>query len=178
MGVDLAAGWPEDKKTVQEIYPNLEFKSSVIKLNVPGTLVWRGKDAHIYLGGEKMLVTNRGMKTQRWLFFTAQLETFPVVVPVKTELMCDWNHWCCWIPVRTSENTTPESIPSPPQPPSPEQQAQAEKQRFLHHIRTQACANTSSWRWCNSKARPKGNGSLQLPLNLHPTSRLLYNYKE
>lgn len=33
------------------------------------------------------------MKTQHELFFTAQLETVPVRVPVKIELMCNRNHW-------------------------------------------------------------------------------------
>lgn len=32
-----------------------------------------------------------------------------------------------------------------------------------------AGAKSSSWRWRNSKARPKGNGSLELPLTLDPT---------
>lgn len=54
-----------------------------------------------------MLVTNSEMKTQRWLFFTAQLETFPVMVPVKIELMCNRNHWLLWqILVRATENKT------------------------------------------------------------------------
>lgn len=45
---------------------------------------------------------------------------------------------------------------------------QAERHYFLQ-ICVQACANTSSWRWCNSDAGPKGNGSLELPLTLDPT---------
>lgn len=96
-------GWRhENKETDQEIYSNLEFKPSVIKVNVQSrqdnsrnACPERRGCTHL-LRRSKMLVTNSEMKTQRWLFFTAQLETFPVMVPVKIELMCNRNHWLLW----------------------------------------------------------------------------------
>lgn len=62
---------------------------------------------HTFTQEVKMLATKSEMKTQRWLFFTAQLETFPVMVPVKIELTSNRNHWPLrQILARTSENKT------------------------------------------------------------------------